>query len=260
MTPLVMVPGMMCDARLWGPQIAALSGHRPLLLAPIADHDSVQCLAAAILAAAPNRFSLAGLSMGGVVAMEMLRQAPARIERLALLDTNPRAETDAVRAGREPQIARALAGGLKDVMREEMKPNYLADGPNRTPILDLCMDMALGLGPDVFARQSRALAGRPDQQETLRAWRGPALVLMGEDDRLCPRDRHDLMHHLIPGSRLAIIPGAGHLPTLENPTKPRRSSPAGWRSDGRRTSEPAAKRRHADRLQRHRGGAGQTWL
>ncbi len=219
MTPVVLIPGMMCDARLWGPQIAALSGSRAVLLAPIAGRDSVAALAADILAAAPPRFALAGLSMGGIVAMEVLRQAPTRVERLALLDTNPKAESETVRAGREPQVAKALAGGLDSVMRDEMKPNYLADGPNRTPILDLCLDMALGLGPEVFARQSHALATRPDSQETLRAWRGPTLILMGEADRLCPRDRHDLMHALIPGSRLAIIPGAGHLPTLEQPQR-----------------------------------------
>ena len=219
MTPLVLVPGMMCDARLFAPQIAALSGRRPLHLAAISDHDSVEALAAAILAAAPLRFALAGLSMGGIVAMEILRQAPVRVRRLALLDTNPLAETEAVRRGREPQIEKALAGRLDSVMRDEMKPNYLADGPDRTAILDLCMAMALDLGPEVFVRQSRALAARPDQQETLRAWRGPTLILMGAEDHLCPRDRHELMHALIPGSRLAIIEHAGHLPTLEKPAE-----------------------------------------
>ena len=217
MTPLVLIPGMMCDARLYAPQIEALSARRPLHLAPIADREHVATLAADILADAPMRFALAGLSMGGIVAMEMLRQAPARIERLALLDTNPLAETEAVRAGRGPQIEKALAGELASVMRVEMKPNYLADGSDRGAILDLCMAMALGLGAEVFARQSRALADRPDQQDTLRAYRGPALVLMGEEDRLCPRDRHELMHALIPGARLAIVAGAGHLPTLEKP-------------------------------------------
>jgi pimeloyl-ACP methyl ester carboxylesterase len=174
-------------------------------------------LAAEVLAHAPPRFALLGLSMGGIVAMELLRQAPERVERLALLDTNPRAETPEVRARRKPQIETARTGGLASVMRDEMKPNYLADGPGRGDILDLCMAMALALGPRVFERQSRALASRPDQQATLAAFRGPALVLMGEDDRLCPRDRHELMQALIPGSRLAIVAGAGHLPTLEQP-------------------------------------------
>jgi pimeloyl-ACP methyl ester carboxylesterase len=174
-------------------------------------------LAALILRDAPDRFALAGLSMGGIVAMEVLRQAPERVERLALLDTNPRAEPPEVQARRAPQIIRALSGHLDAVIRDEMKPNYLADGPDTQPILDLCMEMALSLGPQVFARQSRALRGRPDQTATLAAFKGPALVLMGEDDRLCPLDRHQQMHALMPQSRLAIIPRAGHLPTLENP-------------------------------------------
>jgi pimeloyl-ACP methyl ester carboxylesterase len=151
--------------------------------------------------------------------MEMLRQAPGRIERLALLDTNPRAEAPEVQARRQPQIDRALEGGLAAVMRDEMKPNYLADGPDKQTILDLCMDMALTLGPQVFARQSRALRDRPDQQKTLAAFRGPALVLMGAEDRLCPLDRHQLMHRLMPQSRLVLVPGAGHLPTLEQPSE-----------------------------------------
>jgi pimeloyl-ACP methyl ester carboxylesterase len=98
-----------------------------------------------------------------------------------------------------------------------MKPNYLADGPDRQSILDLCMDMALALGSRVFARQSRALRDRPGQTATLAAFHGPALVLMGAKDRLCPRDRHDQMHALMRQSKLVIIEGAGHLPTLERP-------------------------------------------
>ena len=216
MTPLVLLPGMMCDARLWGPQMAAL-GRRTVIHAAITEADRIEDLAAQVLGDAPPRFALAGLSMGGIVAMEIVRQAPDRVERLALLDTNPRAELPGVRAARAPQIARVRAGALRDILRDEMKPNYLANGPGKQAILDLCMKMALDLGPEVFERQSLALASRPDQQETLRRYRGPALVLMGEADRLCPRDRHDLMHALMPQSRLAIGPSSGHLPTLEQP-------------------------------------------
>lgn len=217
MTPLVLLPGMMCDARLYGPQIAALSGRVPLHLAPITESASVAELASDILEAAPPRFALAGLSMGGIVAMEVVRQAPERINRLALLDTNPRPELEEVRRRREPQIDKVHAGGLKEVMRDELKPNYLANGPRRQDVLDLCMEMALDLGADVFERQSRALQTRPDQQETLKSVTCPTLVLMGADDRLCPRDRHELMHRLIAGSTLEIIDSAGHLPTLEQP-------------------------------------------
>lgn len=217
MTPLLLIPGMMCDARLFGPQVDVFAARMPVLLAPITDHDTVEVLAADILAWAPERFALAGLSMGGIVAMEVLRQAPERVARLALLDTNPLAETDEVKARREPQIAKAQNGELRAVMRDEMKPNYLADGPHRGAILDLCMSMTEALGPDVFVRQSRALQKRPDQQETLRGFHGPSLVLCGREDRLCPIHRHELMAELLPNAQLEIIEGAGHLPTLEQP-------------------------------------------
>lgn len=217
MTPLVLLPGMMCDARLYGPQIAALSGRVPIHLAPVTAFDTVQKLAADILENAPPSFALAGLSMGGIIAMEVVRQAPDRVSRLALLDTNPRAELEEVRQAREPQIAAVRAGGLHSVMRDELKPNYLANGPLRQEVLDMCMTMALDLGPDVFERQSRALQERPDQQETLKSVTVPTLILMGREDRLCPLDRHELMHALVAGSTLKIIEGAGHLPPLEQP-------------------------------------------
>lgn len=215
MTPLVLIPGMMCDARMWG-------GIDAMLGVPVLHHlptkaYSMPALAALFLADAPQRFALAGLSMGGILAMEILRQAPERITRLALLDTNPRAETPEVQARRADQIARALSGDLEGVIRDDMKPHYLAPGPGKAASLDLCMDMALALGPQVFARQSCALRDRQDQQATLAAFRGPALVLMGADDTLCPLDRHLLMHRFMPQSRLHILPGAAHLPTLEQP-------------------------------------------
>lgn len=216
MTPLVLLPGMMCDARMWG-DLPATIAPRPVVHGLPLAGETMAALAAEFLADAPPRFALAGISMGGIIAMEMLRQAPDRIESLALMDTNPLAETPQMQARRDPQIARALAGGLVSVMREEMKPNYLAPGSDSGPILDLCLDMALALGPEVFARQSRALRDRSDQTTTLAAFKGPALVLMGEEDRLCPRDRHDLMHALMPQSRLVVIPSAGHLPPLERP-------------------------------------------
>lgn len=214
--PLVLLPGMMCDARLFAPQIAAFSQERSVHVAPIIAHDTVEALASEVLANAPPRFALAGLSMGGIVAMEIVRQAPDRVRKLCLMDTNASAETDAVKAAREPQIVAAKAGQLRSVMRDEMKPRYLTDGPKRQEILDLCMDMALGLGPDVFVRQSRALQTRPDQRETLLHVSVSTLILCGKDDTLCPLDRHILMRDLIPDAQLEIIESAGHLPTLEN--------------------------------------------
>jgi len=229
MLPLVLIPGMMCDARMWGGIPAALHP-RPILHVLPSGADTMADLARDALREAPARFALAGLSMGGILAMEMLEQAPDRVERLALLDTNPRAELPEVQARREPQIARALNGGLARVMRDEMKPNYLAPGPDQKAILDLCLDMALTLGPEVFARQSGALRDRADRQAALAGFKGPALVLMGAEDRLCPRDRHDLMHALMPQSRLVIIDGAGHLPPLERPLETS-AAPRRWLED-----------------------------
>lgn len=217
MTPLVLLPGMMCDARLYAPQIAALSGRQAIHCAPLDAHDSMQDLARAVLDHAPPRFALAGLSMGGIVAMEIMSQAPDRVTRLALMDTNPRAELSDVRARRGPQMESVRKGRLREVMRDEMKPNYLADSPHKPAILDICMDMALSLGPEVFVRQSLALRDRPDQQDTLRRVSVPTLVLCGALDRLCPVGRHELMHALIPGSHLEIVEDAAHLPTLEQP-------------------------------------------
>ncbi len=206
---------MMCDARMWG-QIPDALALRDVVHALPVQGETMPAIAAAILAEAPPRFALAGLSLGGIVAMEILHQAPQRVERLALMDTNALAETPEVRARRQGQIDRAMAGDLDVVIRDEMKPNYLFD-PSDTVTLDLCMAMARALGPEVFRRQSLALRDRTDRTATLAAFAGPALVLMGEADRPCPRDRHDLMHRLMPQSRLVIIPGAGHLPTLERP-------------------------------------------
>lgn len=215
--PLVLLPGMMCDARLFGPQIAELSSEMAVMVAPVTQGERIEEIASSLLDLLPARFALAGLSMGGIVAMEILRRAPDRVARIALMDTNPLAETPVVAANREPQIVKVRSGRLLEVMREEMKPNYLAPGPQRSDVMELVMDMAETLGPDVFIRQSRALQRRRDQQAVLRKCRAPALVLCGEHDQLCPVKRHTFMAELIPYADLVVLPDAGHLPTLEQP-------------------------------------------
>jgi pimeloyl-ACP methyl ester carboxylesterase len=215
--PVVFLPGMMCDARVFAPQLAALSRERAVQVAPITGADSVEKIADQIVFHAPPKFALVGLSMGGIVAMEVIRRVPLRVTRLALLDTTPFSETPAQAAAREPQIARARAGRVAEVVAEDMKPDYLAPGPGRAAVLKAVMAMAQDLGPEVYVRQSRALQRRPDQQRTLRAVRAPTLILCGRHDGLTPVRRHELMESLIPGSRLEIIEDAGHLPTLEAP-------------------------------------------
>lgn len=222
MIPLVMLPGMMCTGELFREQIAHFSAERVVQIAPLNGHRYVHSLAEQVLKQAPPKFALCGLSMGGIVALEVLRQAPARVVGLALLDTNPLAELDSVKQRRYPQIVKVRAGGLLEVMRDEMMPNYLADADENPELLDLCAHMAMELGRDVFIRQSLALRDRPDQVNTLRAVRVPTLVLCGEKDKLCPLGRHQMMHQMVPGSTLAVVADAGHLPVLEQPIETNR--------------------------------------
>ena len=217
--PLVFLPGMMCDARLFLPQISAFSQYIPIITMPLRGQSTMADLAQNVLENAPPHFALAGLSMGGIVAMEVMRQAPHRVTRLALMDTNPLADAADNGPVRETQVKRVLQGELYAVMRDELKPNYLAQSPDRQRILNVCMEMAETLGPAVFVDQSLAIQHRPDQCKTLRSVTIPSLILCGKEDRLCPVARHELMHDLIPGSRLAVIPDAGHLPTLEQPER-----------------------------------------
>ena len=208
---------MMCDERIFSPQIEELSQNLEVTIADISNFSSVSELASDVLKKAPKSFSLLGHSMGGIVAMEIYSQEPKRIEKLILMDTNPKAELDEVKLKREPQIKEVNKGKLLEVMRDEMKPNYLAESENKRSVLNVCMDMALTLGPDVFINQSRALQSRLDQQNTIQSIKIPVLIMCGSEDKLCPVERHEMMHNMISDSDLIIINNAGHMPTLEQP-------------------------------------------
>lgn len=217
--PLVLLPGMMCDARLFGPQIAELSSQFSLMVSPVTRGERLEEIASGLLDELPQRFAVAGMSMGGMVAMELLRRAPDRITRIALIGTSPLAETPPVASAREPQIVKVRSGRLLEVVRDELVPSYLGPGPYRKEITELMLDMADALGAEVFVRQSRALQRRRDQQSTLRKCRVPSLVLCGAHDALSPVKRHTFMAELIEGAELRVIEGAGHLPTLETPAE-----------------------------------------
>ncbi|MFV2002244.1 MAG: alpha/beta fold hydrolase [Paracoccaceae bacterium] len=215
--PLVLIPDMMCDARLFAPQIVAFSRERPVHVALITGAQTIERIAEQVLANAPPRFALAGHCLGGIVAIEIMRRDAQRVTRLALLDTNAQSETPDAAAAREPQIVRAKAGQLEDVMRDAILQDYLAPGPRRAEILDLIIQMALDLGPEVFVRQSRALQRRPDQQKTLRKLQLPTLILCGERDQVTPLRHHEFIADLAPNATLQIVLNSGHLPTLEQP-------------------------------------------
>ncbi|MEY8840969.1 alpha/beta fold hydrolase, partial [Cribrihabitans sp. XS_ASV171] len=143
--------------------------------------------------------------MGGIVAMEVLRRAPDRVTRICLMDTDALADTPQIAAAREPMIVGARAGRLDEVMKQAMRPEFLAPGPGRAAVLEQVMTMARDLGPEIFVRQSRALQRRPDQQGTLRKIRVPALILCGAHDGLTPLKRHSFMAELIQGAELRVV-------------------------------------------------------
>jgi pimeloyl-ACP methyl ester carboxylesterase len=145
-------PGMMCDISLFEHQLIDLAVDRSVNVTTITQGTTIAEIAKSVLRDAPAKFALAGLRMGGIVAMEILRLAPERLTKLALMDTNPLAETPQVAAGREPHIIKVKTGQMFEVIRDEMKPNYLGPGPHRMGVLNLVMDMALKLGPDAFVR------------------------------------------------------------------------------------------------------------
>ncbi|MFK7752208.1 MAG: alpha/beta fold hydrolase [Sedimentitalea sp.] len=217
--PLVLLPGMMCDARVFSDQILALSQDHVVILAPISQDTRIETIASTLLARLPQRFALAGLSMGGIVAMEMLRQAPDRIDRACLMGASPLPETPDMAAEREPMIVGARAGRLKDALRTALPPEALAPGPGRAEVLAQLDVMGHDLGVDVFVRQCRALQRRRDQQATLAKCKVPTLVLCGEHDTLVPPKRHEVLAGLMPNAELKVIEGAGHIPSLEQPAQ-----------------------------------------
>lgn len=217
---LILVPGSLCDRRVFAPQITELDRHASITVGRVDGDDTIAGMADRLLAAAPPTFALAGLSLGGIVAMEVIRQAPERVERLALIDTNPHAETPSRRARREPEIAQARDEGVPTFFEREIFPYFLGDDDSaaaRGHLLEATRAMAADAGPDVFARQWRALRDRFDAREALARYSKPTLVLCGTADRLCSLDRHREIASLMVGAQLVTISGAGHLPTLERP-------------------------------------------
>lgn len=215
--PLVLIPGMMADARAFFALITVLSHERAVMVAPPVKGERIEEMASILLDQMPTRFALAGHGLGGVLAMEILRRAPDRVMRIALMNTHPLAETPQEAAEREMLIVKAKAGRLSDVLTQTFPPETLAPGTGRREVQAMIHEMAMDLGPEVFVRQSRALQRRRDQQSTLRKCRVPALVMGGAHDRLAPVKRQEFMAELIHHAGLAVIPDAGHLPMMETP-------------------------------------------
>jgi pimeloyl-ACP methyl ester carboxylesterase len=215
--PTVLVPGLNCSARLYAAQIPALWRFGPVMVADHRRDDSMAAIARRILAAAPDKFALAGLSMGGYIAFEILRQAPERVAKVALLDTNARPDDPERSARRDRQIAMTRDGRFAEVV-DALLPLFLHRSRHDDEDLRWAVHiMADETGPEAFIRQQAALKTRPDARAGLGAIRCPALVLVGDGDELTPRALSEEICAGIPGSRLVIVPECGHLSTLERP-------------------------------------------
>lgn len=215
-TPLVLVPGLLCTDALFQPQIEALAGRAVM----VADHRSdatLEAVADRLLDTAPERFALAGLSMGGYVAMAVMRKAPQRVTRLMLLDTTARPDTPEQTENRRRQMALAGAGRFDQIL-PALFPLFVHESREHDPALRaICTRMAEDVGAEAFIRQQEAILARPDARPDLGRIACPTTVVVGEGDRLTPPDRAREMHALIPDSRLEVVADAGHLPTLETP-------------------------------------------
>ncbi|WP_370212539.1 alpha/beta fold hydrolase [Roseovarius sp.] len=215
--PLVLLPGLLCDARVFGPQLTALSRDMAVTVAPITRGERVEEIASELLDVLPRKSAIAGLGLGGVVAMEILRRAPERVTRIALMDTSALSETPQSSADLEPLLTKARAGRLREVVAGLVHPNTLAPGPDRAEVMALIEDMADHLGPEILFRQMRARQRRRDYQPTLRRCKVPALVLCGAHVGMAPIKHHTFLAGLIPYGKLEVIEGAGQFPVLEQP-------------------------------------------
>lgn len=217
---LLLVPGLLCDARLWRDQIGPLSGPARPVIAETTLDDAIDAMARRALAAMPGRFALAGLSMGGYVALAIMRLAPERVTRLLLMSTSAQQDT--------PQQARRRRGLIDLVAREPAErfrgvtPRLLPQlvHPDRVSDAVLSADiaaMAARVGRDGFLRQQRAIAARPDSLDLLPQLRLPSLVVVGDADQLTPPELSRTMAAAIPGARLEVLRDCGHLPPMEHP-------------------------------------------
>jgi len=216
-TPILLIPGLMCSPRLYEEQVPHLWRLGPVTIADHTRDDSMSAIARRILAAAPPRFALIGLSMGGYLSFEIMRQSPERVAKLALLDTSARPDTSEQSEARRAQIAATESGRLSEVLDawfpRLVHPKHRADERVRKILYQMSEDV----GAAGFVRQQLAIMGRPDSRPGLSAIRCPTLVLVGDSDELTPPDRAAEIANGIVGARLVTVPESGHASTVEQP-------------------------------------------
>ena len=218
--PLVLVPGLLCTEALFARQIAALRDVTSITVADHTRHDSMSGIARDILADAPPRFALAGLSMGVIIAHEILRQAPGRVERLALLDGRAELDNADTQASRRSYLEMARSGRFMEITRDHILPKLIHPARLKdAALVQTIFDMAEATGPAAFLRQETALLDRDDYTALLPEIRCPTLVVVGEADAITPVPMVQRMAQGIPGARFEVIADSGHLSTLERPAE-----------------------------------------
>jgi len=215
--PTVLVPGLNCSARLYAGQIPALWGFGPVTVANHTRDDTMEAIAKRVLDDAPPRFALAGLSMGGYVALEIMRRAPERVAKLALLDTNGRDDSSEAQQKRRANIALAESGHFAQVIEDVWPALVHPDRRADTVLKQIHVAMCNDVGPEAYVRQQRAILTRADSRPLLPSIRCPALVLVGAEDELTPPLLSEEIAAGISGARLVKVPECGHLSTLERP-------------------------------------------
>ena len=215
MTPLVLVPGLGSDEAVWRGVIERLADIAACIVAETRLDDGIAAIAAWVLASAPPRFALAAISMGGYVALEIMRQAPERVTRLALFDTSARPDTPEQSTGREAAIAALDKAPLEVLVRHSLPTLVAADATDA--VKDAVVAMSVRVGREAYARQQRANIARLDSRPTLAAVAVPTIIVVGEHDTLTPRSLAEELQAGIPGARLAVVAGAAHLPPIERP-------------------------------------------
>jgi len=215
--PILLVPGLVASPRIFGPILPALWRLGPVTVANHIRDDNMGAIARRILAEAPPRFALAGHSMGGYIAFEIMRQAAERVAKLALINTQARPDTAEAIARRQGLIARAGNGEYRAVL-DELFPGLVHPSRQGDAVLrQLVHDMGDDVGAEAFIRQQKAVIGRPDSRPTLAWIRCPTLVLTGDQDNTIPNSLSMEMSSGIPGAKLVVLPNCGHLPQVEQP-------------------------------------------
>jgi pimeloyl-ACP methyl ester carboxylesterase len=215
--PILLVPGLVSSPRIFAPVVPAMWRFGPVTMANHIRDDSMGAIARRILAEAPPRFALAGHSMGGYIAFEIMRQAPDRVAKLALINTQARPDAPEATVRRRGQIARAQAGEYRAIL-DELFPGFVHPSRRQdSGLRQLVHDMGDDVGADAFVRQQTAVMGRADSRPTLAAIACPTLVLTGDEDNTIPNALSVEMADRIPGAKLTILPQCGHLPQVEQP-------------------------------------------